>query len=69
MSEVYKAKVERLAAVLEADDEMERERAREAVRGFIEKIVIPIDERQPLIVFGDLGKMLAAAANWTTAQR
>lgn len=64
MGEVYKAKVEHLATALEVDDEIERERAREAVRGFIEKIVIPVDERQPLIVFGDLGSMLAAAANW-----
>ena len=64
MGEVYKTKIEHLATALEADDEIERERANEAVRGFIKKIVIPVDERQPLIVFGDLGKMLAAAANW-----
>ena len=59
--ELYRTRVE---AAIEADDEIERERAKEALRGFIEKIVIPADARQPLQVFDDLGKMLAAASNW-----
>jgi hypothetical protein len=41
MGDLYRTKVEQLAAALETGDEIERERAKEAVRGLIEKIVIP----------------------------
>jgi hypothetical protein len=62
MRAVYQERVAQLAAALEQRDDEQRERAREAVRALIQKIVIPADVRQPLMVFGDLGKMLAAAA-------
>jgi len=64
MGDLYRTRVEELAAAIEADDEIERQRAKESLRAFIEKIVIPVDASQPVMVFGDLGKMLAAAANW-----
>jgi site-specific DNA recombinase len=67
MGDLYRTKVENLAAALDTGDEIERERAKDTLRGFIEKIVIPADEQQPLRVFGDLGKMLAAAANGADA--
>ena len=52
MGDLYRTKVEQLATSLESVDEIERERAKEAVRGFIEKIVIPVDASQPLMVVG-----------------
>jgi site-specific DNA recombinase len=60
MADVYRASVEQLAAALEADDEVERTRAREAVRSLITAIVIP-PGKGLLTVKGNLGKMLEMA--------
>jgi hypothetical protein len=57
MTQVYRDKATALAAGLEREDE--RDGAHEALRGFIEKIVIPPDGL--LQVVGNLGSMLAAA--------
>lgn len=58
MAEVYRQKATTLAAALEHD--AERDAARLALRGFLEKIVIPPAEGL-LQVVGNLGAMLAAA--------
>ena len=50
MRDVYRSKVGQLAAALEHADVEQREGARSALRGFIEKIVIPADETKPLRV-------------------
>ena len=57
---VYPQKVERIAAALTHEDEDQREAARSALRGFIDRIVIPSDGGK-LMVFGDLVKMSATA--------
>ena len=62
MRDVYRGKVEQLAAALEHEDLEQREAARSALRGFITAIVIPPGDAL-LTVRGDLGKMLAAAAS------
>ena len=62
MSDTYRMKVEQLANALEHEDEQLREAAREALRGFVTAIVIPAGDGL-LEVRGDLGRMLAAAAN------
>jgi len=56
LGHLCRQKVEQLAAALEAAHEIERERAKGAIRGFIERIVIPIDEHQPLQVSGISGR-------------
>ncbi len=61
MADVYRAKVEQLAAALEHEDDEQRERAREALRGFIDRIVIPPGD-ELLQVVGNFGMMLEAAA-------
>lgn len=61
MATVYREKVERLAAALAHEDEGHREAARSALRGFIDRIEIPAGDGA-LLVFGDLGMMLTAAA-------
>ena len=58
---VYRQKVERLAAALAHDDEGQREAARSSLRRFIERIEIPAGDGK-LMVFGNLGRMLATAA-------
>ncbi len=60
MGDVYRAKVQQLAAALEHEDDEQRERARESLRGFIDRIVIPPGDGL-LQVVGNLGSMLAAA--------
>jgi DNA invertase Pin-like site-specific DNA recombinase len=60
MAVAYRVSVEQLAAALQADDEVERSRAREAVRALIEQVVIPPGDGL-LRVVGNLGKMLEAA--------
>jgi hypothetical protein len=59
IAEVFRQKATTLAAGLEHDDQ--RDAAREALRGFVEKIVIPSGDG-PLQVVGNLGAMLQAAA-------
>ena len=61
MGDVYRAKVQQLVAALEHEDDEQRERAREALRGFIDRIVIPPGDALLQIV-GNLGAMLEAAA-------
>ena len=58
MGEVFRQKATTLAAGLEHDEE--RDAARQALRGFLEKIVIPPGDGL-LQVVGNLGSMLAAA--------
>lgn len=58
MAEVYRQKTNALAAGLEDDDQ--RDAARQALRGFVEKIVIPPGDGL-LQVMGNLGAMLDAA--------
>ena len=61
MADLYREKVQNLAAALAHDDEAQREAARTALRGFIEAIVIPPGEALRRVV-GDLRRMLTAAA-------
>ena len=61
MGDLYREKMSNLAAALEAGTDIERERAKDAP-GFVEKILIPADTGQPLMVYGDLGRMLKAAS-------
>jgi hypothetical protein len=58
MAEVFRQKATTLAARLEYDEQ--RDAARQALRGFLEKIVIPPGDGL-LQVVGNLGSMLAAA--------
>jgi site-specific DNA recombinase len=58
MAEVFRQKATTLAAGLEHDEQ--RDAARQALRGFLEKIVIPPGDGL-LQVVGNLGAMLAAA--------
>lgn len=60
MAEVFRQKTERLAVALEHEDEVQRDSARQALRGFLERIVIPPGEGL-LQVVGNLGEMLTAA--------
>lgn len=60
MSEVFRQKTEQLASALEHEDEEQRETARQALRGFIDRIVIPSGDGL-LQVVGNFGEMLAAA--------
>jgi DNA invertase Pin-like site-specific DNA recombinase len=62
MAEVFRQKVATLAAGLEHDDE--RDMARQALRGFLEKIVIPPADGL-LKVIGNVGTMLATAQGRT----
>ena len=59
MAEVFRQKTVMLAAALEHDEE--RDAARQALRGFLDRIVIP-PGTGPLRVIGNLGEMLAAAS-------
>ena len=59
MAEVFRRKAAALASGLQHVDQ--RDSAREALRGFVEKIVIPPGEEM-LTVVGKLGAMLDAAA-------
>ncbi|HEY7283818.1 MAG TPA: recombinase family protein, partial [Vicinamibacterales bacterium] len=68
MGDLYREKVEGLSSVLGGEDATARDRARDALRGFIERIVIPADAAQPLMVYGDLGQMLKAASAGGDAQ-
>jgi hypothetical protein len=58
MADIFREKATTLAARLEHDDR--RDAAREALRGFLEKIVIPPGHGL-LQVIGNVGSMLAAA--------
>lgn len=58
MAEVFRQKTTALAAGLEHDEQ--RDAARQALRGFVEKIVIPPGDAL-LQVVGNFGEMLAAA--------
>ena len=58
MAEVFRQKATTLAAGLEHDEQ--RDAARQALRGFLEKIVIPPGDGL-LQVVGNVGAMLAAA--------
>jgi hypothetical protein len=60
MAEVFRQKTMQLAAALEHEDEEEREAARHALRGFIDRIVIPPGNAL-LQVVGNFGEMLTAA--------
>lgn len=59
-AEVFRQKTMQLAAALEHEDDEQRESARQALRGLIDKIVIPPGEGL-LQVVGNLGEMLTAA--------
>jgi len=61
MADVFQQKTMQLAAALEHEDEEQRETARQTLRGFVEKIVIPPGDGL-LQVVGNLGEMLTAAA-------
>ena len=64
MAEVFRRKATDLAAGLEHDEH--REAAREALRGFLDRIVIPPDDGL-LQVEGNFGKMLTAAGGQAVA--
>ena len=66
MAEVFRHKAATLAAGLARDDQ--RDAAREALRGFVEKIVIPPGTGLMQVV-GNLGAMLAAATGQRIAGR
>ena len=59
MAEVFQQKATQLAAALERDEE--RDSARQALRGFLDKITIPPGDGL-LQVVGNLGEMLTAAS-------
>ena len=61
MAEVFQQKTMQLTAALEHTDEAQRESARQALRGFIDQIVIPPGDGL-LQVVGNLGEMLRAAS-------
>ena len=58
MAAMFHGKVMTLAAALEHDEH--RDAARQALRGFLEKIIIPADDGL-LQVVGNFGEMLTAA--------
>ena len=60
MAHVFEQKIQQLAAALEHEDAELRETARQALRGFIDRIVIPPGDAL-LQVVGNLGSMLTAA--------
>lgn len=60
MAEIFQQKTEQLAAALDNQDEALRDAAREARRGFIDRIVIPPGEG--LQVIGNFGETLTAAS-------
>ena len=60
MASVFEQKIGQLAAALEHEDAELRETARQALRGFIDRIVIPPGDAL-LQVVGNLGEMLTAA--------
>ena len=64
MADVFRQKTESLAAALEHGDECDA--ARQALRGFIDGIVISTGDGL-LEVRGHLGEMLTAASNRATA--
>jgi site-specific DNA recombinase len=68
MAEVFERQITQLAQALEHDDLEQRTAARETVRGFIDRIVIPPGD-ELLQVVGNLGEMLTAAGarNGSTA--
>lgn len=60
MADVFRETTMQLAAALEHSDEAQRESARQAIRGLIDRIVIPPGDGL-LQVVGNLGEMLTAA--------
>ena len=60
MARVFEQKIEQLAAALEHEDAEFRETARQALRGFIDRIVIPPGDGL-LQVVGNFGEMFAAS--------
>ena len=61
MADVFRHKIEQLAKALQHDDVEQRGLARQTLRGFIDRIVIPPGDGL-LQVVGNLGEMLAAAS-------
>jgi hypothetical protein len=61
LADVYRSTVEQLAAALAHEDDAQREAARQTLRGFIDRIVIPPGDGL-LQVVGNLGEMLTTAA-------
>ena len=61
MARVFDQKIEQLAAALEHEDDELRETAPQALRGFIDKIIIQPGDGL-LQVVGNLGEMLTAAS-------
>ena len=66
MKEIFRRKAMQLAAALAHEDEEQREPARQALRGFLDKIVIPPGDGL-LQVVGNLGEMLTAASGRTSS--
>ena len=66
MAEIFRQKTMQLAAALAHEDEEQRGAARQALRGFIDHIVIPPGTGL-LQVVGDLGEMLTAASGRTSS--
>ena len=64
MADIFRQKTADLAMSLQGDDEEQRASARQVLRGFIDKIVIPPGDGL-LQVVGNLGEMLKAAADRT----
>jgi DNA invertase Pin-like site-specific DNA recombinase len=62
MASIFAQKVRQLRAALQSADLALREPARDALRGFVERIEIPADPAGLLIVRGVMGEMLQAAA-------
>jgi len=62
MAHIFEQKIGQLAAALEFEDPEQRETARQALRGFIDRIVIPPGD-QLLQVVGNLGEMLSATGD------
>ena len=60
MARVFEQKIQQLAAALEHEDAELRESARQTLRGFLDRIIIPPDDAM-LQVVGNLGGMLTAA--------
>ena len=66
MADEFRRRAEVLASGISGDSEQERERARETLRGFVDRIIIPPGSGELRLV-GDLGEMLTAAAGWDGA--
>ena len=63
MAEDFRTRTTGLIAALDGGDEKQRDQARETLRGFIDKIIIPPGD-EPLQLVGKLAEMLSAATGW-----